>query len=388
MQTLHRFEPHSHTHYSNFRLLDSINRPKDLVKRAIENGLSGIAITDHETLASHMELNLYQEEIQKENPDFKIALGNEIYLCPNREMGQKYYHFILIAKNKTGHRALRELSSRAWMNSYYDRGMERVVTLYEDLAEIVNKYPNSLIATTACLGGQLSTLAVEYSKALTIEDKETARNAHSSIVNFILWCTQLFGDDFYIECAPSCSPDQLIANKQLAKIADAMKVKMVIGTDAHFLKKEDRFVHKAYLNSKEGDREVDAFYEYSYLQTEKEIKENIEKSFLNYQELVNNSYEIYQKIENYSLAHNQTIPKVIVEDYPKKTMPNIDKEHFPVLSSMFESDNKVERYWVNKCVDKLVELRPKTIEELKNANILSPIKIKTHGKIIIEEINK
>ena len=38
--------------------------------------------------------------------------------------------------------------------------------------------------------------------------------------------------------------------------------------------------------------------------------------------------------------------------------------------------------------DKLVELRPKTIEELKNANILSPIKIKTHGKIIIEEINK
>ena len=314
---MQRFEPHSHTHYSNFRLLDSINRPKDLVKRAIENGLSGIAITDHETLAGHMELNLYQEEIQKEHPDFKIALGNEIYLCPNREMGQKYYHFILIAKNKTGHRALRELSSRAWMNSYYDRGMERVVTLYEDLAEIVDKYPNSLIATTACLGGQLSTLAVEYSKALTIEDKETSRNAHSSIVNFVLWCTQLFGDDFYIECAPSCSPDQLIANKQLAKIAEAMNVKMVIGTDAHFLKKEDRFVHKAYLNSKDGDREVDDFYEYSYLQTEEEIKENIEKSFLNYQELVDNSYEIYQKIENYSLAHNQTIPKVVVKDYHK-----------------------------------------------------------------------
>ena len=54
---MQRFEPHSHTHYSNFRLLDSINRPKELVKRAIENGLSGIAITDHETLASHMPLN-------------------------------------------------------------------------------------------------------------------------------------------------------------------------------------------------------------------------------------------------------------------------------------------------------------------------------------------
>ena len=356
MQTLHRFEPHSHTHYSNFRLLDSINRPKELVKRAIENGLSGIAITDHETLASHMELNLYQEEIQKENPDFKIALGNEIYLCPNREMGQEYYHFILIAKNKTGHRALRELSSRAWMNSYFDRRMERVVTLYEDLAEIVNKYPNSLIATTACLGGQLSTHAVNYSKANNIGDIKTANVEYSNIVNFVLWCTQLFGDDFYIECAPSCSPDQLIANKQLAKIAEAMHIKMVMGTDAHFLKKEDRYVHKAYLTSQDGEREVDAFYEYSYLQTEDEIKENIEKSFLNYDELVANSFEIYQKIENYSLAHNQTIPKVIVKDYPRVVWRSEQSKEFPTLTKLFSSDNKIERYWVNECFNKLEEL--------------------------------
>ena len=58
-----RFEVHSHTHYSNIRLLDCINRPKDLVNRAIELGLKGIAITDHETLSSHMELNIYQKEM-------------------------------------------------------------------------------------------------------------------------------------------------------------------------------------------------------------------------------------------------------------------------------------------------------------------------------------
>ena len=85
---MQRFETHSHTHYSNFRLLDCINRPKDLVKRANELGLCGIAITDHETLAGHMELNLFQKEIEKENPDFKIALGNEIYLCGDRCSGQ------------------------------------------------------------------------------------------------------------------------------------------------------------------------------------------------------------------------------------------------------------------------------------------------------------
>ena len=351
-----RFEIHSHTHYSNLRLLDCINRPKDLVNRAISLGLSGIAITDHECLSSHMELNLYQKEIQKENPNFKIALGNEIYLCGSRENGQKYYHFILIAKNKMGHRALRELSSRAWMNSYWDRGMERVVTLYSDLEEIVSKYPNSLIATTACLGGQLSTHAVSYAKAVKLGDYQTQNEEHQNIVNFVLWCKQLFGQDFYIECAPATSKDQLIANTQLASIARAFEVNMVIGSDAHYLKKEDRYVHKSYLNSKDGDREVDDFYEFSYLQEEDEVKENIEVSFLNYNELVANSYEIYKKIENYSLEHKQTIPKVEVADYrPVFGDINMKGKH-PTLYSMLQSDNKIERYWINKCFNKLKEL--------------------------------
>ena len=118
-----RFETHSHTEYSNLRLLDCINRPKDLIQRAIDLGLSGIAITDHDCLSSHMEINIYAQELKEKNPNFKIALGNEIYLCPSRDKGQKYFHFILIAKNKIGYRALKELSSRAWMNSFFDRGM-------------------------------------------------------------------------------------------------------------------------------------------------------------------------------------------------------------------------------------------------------------------------
>lgn len=149
---------------SNLRLLDSINKPKNLVNRAIELGLSGIAITDHECLSSHPAINFYQDEIRKEHPDFKIALGNEIYLTGTRENGQKYYHFILIAKNKMGHRALRELSSKAWMNSYWDRGMERVPVLYDELKEIIAKYPKSLIATTACLGRRIKCKYFEFNK--------------------------------------------------------------------------------------------------------------------------------------------------------------------------------------------------------------------------------
>ena len=341
MLDLKRFELHSHTYYSNIRLLDCINRPKDLIDRALQLGLSGISITDHEALCGHIELNMLEKKIQKEHPDFKIALGNEIYLVNERESGQKYYHFILIAKNKIGHKALRELSSKAWMNSYTDRGMERVPTLYSELREIVNKYPNSLIATTACLGGELSTNALLLASAEKIGDTNLAKTAHDNIVNFVLFCQELFGTDFYIECAPGQSKEQIIVNKRLMSIAKCFNIPMIIGTDAHYLKKEDRFVHKAYLNSKDGDREVDSFYEYSYLQSNEEIFENLKPSFSEEEiaEMFNNSMQIYEKIETYDLTHKQTIPKVEVADYPK-----IDSlAEYPILHKMFQSDNIVER---------------------------------------------
>ena len=356
-----RFEPHSHTHYSNIRLLDCINRPTELIKRALELGLSGIAITDHECLSSHMEVNQYALKLLKDNPDFKVALGNEIYLCGSRDVGQKYFHFILIAKNKTGHRALRELSSRAWMNSYWDRGMERVVTLYSDIEEIMQKYPNSLIATTACLGGQLSNATLELITAEKHKDEIGANIAHEEIVNFVLWCKEIFKDDFYIECAPSCSKDQIAVNKRLKSISDAFDVPMIIGTDAHYLKKEDRFVHKAYLNSKGGEREVDEFYEYSYLQTDEEIQEHLNKSFdnvfINYvDELYANSIKIWEKIEMYDLGHKQTIPKVAVKDYEVLDGGRAMAKKHPILHSMLQSTDKVERYWVNECFNRLEEL--------------------------------
>ena len=97
------FNIHNHTMYSNLRLLDCINRPKDLIDKAIELGLSGIAITDHEALCGHVEINQYAQKIKEKNPEFKIVLGNEIYLVDKRENGIKYYHFILTAKDGIGH---------------------------------------------------------------------------------------------------------------------------------------------------------------------------------------------------------------------------------------------------------------------------------------------
>ena len=362
---LNRFEVHSHTHYSNIRLVDSINKPKDLIDRAIEIGLKGIAITEHECISSHMEVNIYAQEILEKYPNFKVALGNEIYLTDTRESGIEYWHFILIALDKIGQRQLRELSSVSWMNSYHDRGMERVPTLKSELEEKIAADPGHVVATTACLGGEFSKNILRMEEARRIGDVTTAEQSKQNIINFVLWCKKVFGDNFYFECAPGASKEQIIVNKKMVELAAAFNVKMVIGSDAHYLTQKDRYVHKSYLNSKDGEREIDAFYEYSYLQTEEEIIKNLTPSIADlYEQMCRNSMEIWDKIENYSLSHPQQIPKVDVRDYPKlaSNMVEAIREDYPILASMFESNDKVERYWVNECTYQLKRLNKDTKE--------------------------
>lgn len=374
------FDNHSHTHFSNTRLLDCINKPKLLIDKAIELGLSGIAITDHECLSAHMEINQYAKQLRETHPDFTIALGNEIYLVDTLEMGQKYYHFLLLAKDAIGHRALRELSSTAWLQSYYDRGLERVPLLKTQLAEIMRRFKGHLIASTACLGGELGTLLQEMITCEKNEDLAGAAASHNQIVQFLEFCIEVFGkEDFYIECAPACSKEQIEVNKRLYNVAKAFGLRMCVGSDAHYLTTADRYVHKAYLNSKGGEREVDSFYEYAHLMSEDEMRDNLRKSYDD--EIIDwifsCSETIKEKITWYSLEKKQKIPEVQVKDYPKSLSyfgvnndlkDNLDSR-WPVLKSLFLSDNIQERYWVNECfkglIDKNIGLDEKYLDRLE-----------------------
>ena len=109
--------------------------------------------------------HLAKRKAEKKNQDdpswqnFKLILGNEIYLVRNGlskdnfVAGEdRYYHFILLAKDDIGHKQIRELSSRAWKRSFF-RFLERVPTYYSDIEEVIGSNPGHVIASTACLGG-------------------------------------------------------------------------------------------------------------------------------------------------------------------------------------------------------------------------------------------
>ena len=111
---------HNHTDFSNFRLRDSINKINTLIDKAIELEHEVIAITEHETISSAIRAEKYYKKIKEKYPNFKVIRGNEIYLCRNGLNAQnfnkevdKYFHFVLLAKDAKGHRQIRELSNRA-----------------------------------------------------------------------------------------------------------------------------------------------------------------------------------------------------------------------------------------------------------------------------------
>lgn len=371
--TVPRFDYHNHSHYSNIRLLDATIRPKQLIDRAIELGLSGIALTDHESLGAHIELDKIQEIYKDKHPDFKIVRGNEIYLTKDRSSGQRYYHHILLALDAIGHKMLRELSSNAWINSYFDRGMERVPTLYSDIENVIEKYGQGHIyASSACLGSFLDEQILALNEAEAIGNDVGITAAHRNIVKFILWCKDVYGDNnFSLEIQPSQSSDQLIVNKRMASIAKAFHLPICVTCDSHYLKKEDRYVHKSLLNSKDGDREVDDFYSYTYLQSEGEIRENLFGTGLDYEELCANSMKILDRCEYYTLQKNQHIVEVPVPNYPiePKNHHFYDKNKYPTLDKLMHSQNPQERYWVNQCQNEL-NLRHLSPQHLGNDTYL------------------
>ena len=334
-----------------------------------------VGISEHESLSSHIVLNKYAQEIKEQHPDFKIALGNEIYLTETRDKNQKYYHSLLCAKDAIGHQTLRELSSIAWINSYYDRGLQRVPLLYEELEKTINKYGKGhLIMSSACIGSIIGQQLLAMREAENINDSKSRKIAHDKIVEHVLFCKKLFGNDFYLEIAPALYEEQIYVNKRTLQLGEVFDLKVTIQDDSHRLTQEDYTAHKALLNSKQGEREdIDSFYKYTYLQSYDDIREHMDPVGCDCDKLFANSMEMYDKVEEYSLLHSQQVPMVSVPDYPV-----VDKEKkYKYLNQLYKSNNEQERYWVNFCVNKLKE------KDLYNDTYLSELNEEARVQIVL-----
>ena len=264
---------HNHSHFSNQTLRDCINTVESLMDLAVELGHECVALTDHETISGYIKAEKYYKKIKEKHPDFKLIRGNEIYLTRNGLTAKnydknkdRYFHFILLAKDLEGYKQICQLSTRAWQRSYMSRRQRRRPTYYQDLKDIVKPNQGHLIASSACLGSQLDKFLLRYMDTGDSEYYDTAMR----------WCqyiVDIFGEgNFYLEMQPSNNKEQIFVNRCLMDIADELGLDVIITTDSHYGRPEDASIHEAFLNSQDGDREVKSFYATTYMMSDEEIR--------------------------------------------------------------------------------------------------------------------
>lgn len=382
------FNIHNHSEYSNALLgfPDVVARLPDLIQRAYDLGLNGIAITEHEGISSHIKALNYYNSMKKDRP-FTLGLGNEIYLMDeaddiaNRENGENnpYYHFILMALDTEGHKQLRELSTRAWLRGY-KKNIWRRPTYYSDLEEIVGNNQGHIIASTACLGSKID--------KLLLEDKwEEAFDEGGELDRLI----DIFGQgNIYLEIQPAKEEGtkQSIVNRLMWKGHKFRDVKIIPSTDSHYLSKDTAFLHKVYLQSQEGEREVDEFYATAYLMDGKELRDYLKIDFTDEQidQMYQWSNEIPLRIKEYDIKHKPIIPEIPIDKLPSFTVNHWFKDwyekypNFAYYSSSELSINeqyffyKVEEGLKNKIADKdknIEQYIARLDEEWKELRIIS-----------------
>lgn len=388
------FSLHNHTDGSNLHgSLDAINTSATLVSTSVEMGLSGCALTDHAILCNHYEflqevnkINKQGREILEKQPmsaeglhkaSFIGALGSEIYLvregltADNIDRGEKFYHFILIAKDRIGWEQLNEISTKSWERAF-TRGVTRTPSYLSDLQEVIGKNPGHLVATSACLGGYLGNRTLE----LFVSQGEKRQQLVEEITSFIASMKSIFGEDFYLEVQPGLSQEQILYNQGLVAFAQQTQTPIIVATDAHYARPELREVHSAYLKSQKAERETEKFYEYTYIMSEQETRINLgthlERQTV--EMIIQNTKNIKQKFTRYALDMEPIIPTVPFEDEDKweSIIHRYDHlEYFNILSHS-NTDDKFFLYRIIKGIDEYLQRGWLKVEnEIRDLNRLN-----------------
>ena len=333
-------QPFVHLHvHSQYSILDGQAAISALVDKAMKNGMKGIAVTDHGNMFGIKEFFNYttkknggirneikglkkqikelqeadgdhsaeirelQNQIQeKESALFKPIFGCEVYVArrgrhsKNGKEDQSGHHLILLAKNEKGYHNLIKLVSYGWTEGYYYR--PRIDK------EILEKYAEGLIVSSACLGGEIPKLI----QAGNLEKAEES----------ILWFKNIWGEDYYLELQrhktnnPNANrevyPIQEQVNTELVKLAAKTGVKLICTNDVHFVNEEHAEAHDRLICLSTGkdlnDPNRMRYTKQEWMKTQEEMNE----LFADLPEALANTVEIIDKVEFYSIDHGPILP--------------------------------------------------------------------------------
>ncbi len=290
---------HTHTEYS---MLDGAGRVEALVNRAVECDMPALAITDHGYM--YGAVDFYRTA---KKAGLKPIIGCEVYFTPDsrkkRDGKPNLNHLLLLAKNNQGYRNLMALVSEAAVNGFYYKPQVDM--------ELLEKYGEGLIGTSACMSGIVS-------KSFELGMPELARE----------WAERYAGvfapGDFYLEVQDQgITSDNGVTQKQLnvqiSGLADELGLPLVGTNDIHYLNREHAHTQDLLLcigtgSTMDDPNRMKFSCDEFYLKTCDEMREALPE----YPEALSNTLDIADRCDVSIEFGNIILP---VFEVPEETTP-------------------------------------------------------------------
>lgn len=229
---------HQHSMYS---LLDGMSKPEDMIQKAKKLNYSALCITDHGVLFNAPEVYLACKD---EGIDY--IYGCELYICDDRfvkDNDNRYSHLVVLAHNEEGRINLNKIISDSYENGFY----------YKPRTDFgfLQAHSAGLVVLSACMAG-------EVSRALESGSIELAEG-------IVLKYKAVFGDNYYLEAQSHDIPEQHVLNRAIIDLAIKTNTKYVITTDAHYVNKDDSYIHSQFVQTAK-DNDDGGIYKDCYMQ--------------------------------------------------------------------------------------------------------------------------
>ncbi len=275
---------HVHTQYS---ILDGAAAIDPLLKKAADDGMEALAITDHGNMYGVLEFT----QLAKTH-NIKPIIGCEMYVTDGSRHEKKGkedrsgHHMILLAKNMQGYKNLSRLCSIGYLEGfYYTPRIDK---------EVLFKYHEGLIATSSCIGGEIPQTIL----------KKGREAAEAKLLEYL----DVFADDFYLELQRHGLEEQNLVNDVLISFAAKHDVALIATNDCHFINRDDARAHDILVCLQTGrDLDDDTRMKYSgeeYLKTREEMAE----LFSDVPEALDGTMEIAAKVEHYDITQKVMLP--------------------------------------------------------------------------------
>lgn len=215
---------HLHLH-SEYSLLDGSTRISLLPKRVKELNMNAVALTDHGNMYGAIA---FYKACKDEG--IKPILGCEVYISKKdlsiKDKSNERYHLILLAENNEGFKNIMKIVSIGFVDGYYYK--PRIDK------KVLKKYSKGIIATSACLGG-------EVQKLILNRDIEAAKKS-------ALEYRKIFGENnFFLELQDHGMPEQARVNRELINLSKELEIPLTVSNDVHYLNKDDAKSHDVLL---------------------------------------------------------------------------------------------------------------------------------------------